>query len=365
MQSTPTIAVWEDAVVITTEQTGFSPTGGPSGGLYGANVYAMEKRALVLGASEADTALVMTYPQNRDSLINYLVPARQTGSCSLHNTFLMATTSTQLQPSANPPKSLKLLSLLGTWTLGDANPSVRLVWVNRDVLLDFHYSTPPAATQKPGVNPHGQAPLPFGWNTTGIQTLETGPGQLASLVFVDDVLYASWGTALAVDGNQVAAVAWALIDPEYPFRSKSDGVLGLAGGNHLLIPALAVRPGGKGVLAVSISGPDFWPSAGYAVLHGDRFVSMHVTAAGVGVTDDTFGYTTPGLLNPFGYFATALVAPDGRFWLASQYVAQTCTLEQFLSPLPPTPLTFTCNQTRTLRTNWATRITEIQFEHMD
>lgn len=45
----------------------------------------------------------------------------------------------------------------------------------------------------------------------------------------------------------------------------------------------------------------------------------------------------------------------GRFWFANQYVASTCTQADF------TGLSFTCNSTRTLATNWATRITEVQL----
>lgn len=92
LQSNPAIAEFEHALVITTEQSVF---GAPGSTFYGANVYALDKKALIGGAPSTNTALVLTYPQNGDPL-RFLVPAQQVGHCILRNTFLMGTTATAL-----------------------------------------------------------------------------------------------------------------------------------------------------------------------------------------------------------------------------------------------------------------------------
>lgn len=161
--------------------------------------------------------------------------------------------------------------------------------------LDISYASPPPATQKPGIAPLGLTV--FRTNIT--QKLDAGFGQLASLVFVDDKLYASCGTALvnpAKVDQTVAGVAWAVIDLEHPLKSKADGILAAPRSNNLLYPAFAVHPGGKGVLAVSVSGPDCYPSVGYPVFDGHGFgrqAGIHIVAAGAGPTDEQVGIKVP------------------------------------------------------------------------
>jgi hypothetical protein len=358
LQEYPNIAAFEDALIITTEQTGFVAFG-ISSVFYGANVYAVDMAALLRGAFQANTALVITATEN-DRSLRFLVPAQQAGKCTIRNTFLMATEATalQAQPSTAKPNSLKLLTLLGTATLSEATPDVELRWSNKEVSLDIAYSSPPPVAQKPG-------PIPLGNVTYGaseVQRLDAGLGQMASLVYVDDKLYASWGTALDpwID-QRTAGVAWAVIDPKHPSKSNADGILDLPGGNSLLIPALTLRPGGKGVLAISVAGPDYWPSVGYVVFDGYDFgprANIKIVATGAGPTDDYLGYIDADEFNPFGVFATAVVTAEGRFWFANQYVAQTCTVPEYLVPGSPR---FTCGNTRVRLANWATRITEVEM----
>ena len=81
---------------------------------------------------------------------------------------------------------------------------------------------------------------------------------------------------------------------------------------------------------------------------------LHVAAEGVSPTD---GFTEYGRV--FGsrprWGDYGAVAVDGNsIWIASEYIAQTCTLAQWeMAPLGQ------CGGTRTGLINWATRISEI------
>jgi len=245
-------------------------------------------------------------------------------------------------------KSLQLFSLTGTATLSSRNPDVRLKWVEKEVRLSIEYSLPPPATQKPGVNPYGisRGNLP----PSRIDSFEA---DMASVAFVNDRLYCTWGTALEAGGQTAAGVAWAVIDALSTEKAESDGLLGLGGGNSLIYPHLAVRDDGRGVLAVSVSGPDYYPSAAYAVFEDGQLGHLSLAAEGKAVIDGFSGYDTA--TNNFGDNAAALVDNTGAFWINSQYVANpACTLEQWLK----NP---TCSGTRSESTNWNTRISKVRL----
>jgi hypothetical protein len=284
--TSPRLAVWEDALVIVSEEVASRPANAAQRVLYGSNVYAVDKAALLDGSQEASTALVRTYVGGERSF-DFLAPATQAEPCRERNSYLVATPVARLSGAAQD--TLQLLSLIGTHTLGSYNPEVKLLWVEKEVQLDIQYTQPPKATQKAGPNPVGQfLALPQVLNNTAFAqptTIEPGTGFMASVVFADDKLYCTWSTGMQIDGRAVVGVAWAVIDPRDPLRAERAGRLGLAGGNSLIYPSLAVRGDCKGVLAVTVTGPDYFPSAAYGLLKGGNFGHLSLVAQGKGVID--------------------------------------------------------------------------------
>ena len=109
------------------------------------------------------------------------------------------------------------------------------------------------------------------------------------------------------------------------------------------------HPGGPDVL-VAAERPV--PSAG----PGD--VLIQVAAAGVGVQDGFAGYNVFNAPNParprWGDYGAASV--DGSdVWIASEYIGQSCTLDEYLAA----PFG-TCGNTRTALANWGTRISVVR-----
>ena len=110
-------------------------------------------------------------------------------------------------------------------------------------------------------------------------------------------------------------------------------------------------------MAFTISGQDYYPSAGYVSIDAKIGVGdMHVAAEGLGPDDGFTGYGAIVGYPPrtrWGDYGAAAV--DGNtVWLASEYIGQSCTLEEYLNS------GLTCGGTRAPLGNWGTRITKVK-----
>ena len=138
------------------------------------------------------------------------------------------------------------------------------------------------------------------------------------------------------------------------------GYLGLAG-NNLTYPAIGVTSSGRGVMAFTLVGGDYYPSAAYASIDAVAGVGdVHVIAEGKGPSDGFTSYKA-FVGNPprtrWGDYGAAAMDGDS-IWVASEYIGQTCTLAQYATNTADSPL-FSCNRTRASLGNWDTRISKV------
>lgn len=134
-------------------------------------------------------------------------------------------------------------------------------------------------------------------------------------------------------------------------------------GNNLNYPALAVNPSGRGAMAFTVVGPDYFPSAGYTSMDAKIGAGdIHLAAAGAGPQDGFSEYiplsqNSLRRIRPrWGDYGAAVV--DGNdIWIASEYIGQTCTFTEYLA----TPFG-TCNETRGALGNWGTRISKLNVK---
>ena len=88
------------------------------------------------------------------------------------------------------------------------------------------------------------------------------------------------------------------------------------------IPSIGVTPNGKAVLAVTLSGPNYYPTAAYSVLSDGAFRSVRIAGAGVGPADGFTGYdpfVTDGV-ERWGDYSAMSIDPDGcTFWYTGEY----------------------------------------------
>jgi len=123
------------------------------------------------------------------------------------------------------------------------------------------------------------------------------------------------------------------------------------------MPAIAMGTNGKGAIAFTVMGEDYYPSAGYVTIDASGNVGpIHIAADGLG-PDDGFTSYKAFVGDPprtrWGDYGAA-VTDGNNIWIASEYIGQTCTLEQYL-----TGAIGSCGGTRTALGNWYTRLSKL------
>jgi hypothetical protein len=181
--------------------------------------------------------------------------------------------------------------------------------------------------------------------------------------YVNGMLWGASGTAVNVGGDIKAGIAWFAVNPKINGAAKVEGQVKKQGyialeDNNLTMPAIAMTKGGEGAIAFTVMGEDYYPSAGYVTIDDKGSVGpIHIAAGGLGPTDGFTSYKA-FVGNPprtrWGDYGAAVT--DGRsVWIASEYIAQTCNLNEWLFGAP----IGSCGDTRTALANWATRITKL------
>jgi hypothetical protein len=204
------------------------------------------------------------------------------------------------------------------------------------------YGIPPDALQKIGTLPFGSVVNP------GIRpSLATNAQNMQQVTFTRGHLWSTVSTVLnspedtepagAFGDPNKAGVAWfaVRVDNDRKLKAKVDsqGYVAIKNAN-LLFPALGINHEGQAAIAFSISGPDFFPSAGYVQSRDDDgFGRIHIAGAGTNSEDGFTAYPSqnPGApcndpTNPtecearWGDYGAAAIGGDGSIWLASEYI---------------------------------------------
>jgi hypothetical protein len=280
-------------------------------------------------------------------------------------------------PGGSFSNELIVWALTNSSSLNSATPNLAL---KNDTLDAEVYGIPPKADQKAGDFPLGQCindtttATPFGtgcWNlfftaepahTEVVSPLDANDTRMQQVWYVGGKLWGSLDTIVKVGGQERAGVAFFVVKPDVKKNGKVDGDMTKQGyvavaGNNVIYPAIAVLPSGKGIMAFTLVGQDYYPSAGYASIDSRGVGDIHVAASGLGPQDGFSGYNAfagSGVARPrWGDYGSA-VTDGNNIWLASEYIAQTCTLTQYL-----TGAIGSCGGTRTSLANWATRISGV------
>ena len=200
-------------------------------------------------------------------------------------------------------------------------------------------------------------------------TLDGSDTRILSAWFTGNQVWGTLDTAVSVGGQTRVGIAWFAVQPNQDLTTSpvSQGYLGV-GSNNAIFGTVAALADGRAVLAMTLVGPDYFPSAAYAFLSQNSGVSaVNIAGAGKGPSDGFSGTWyfnnppgTPETASPrprWGDYGAVVILGDA-FWLASEYIDQTCTYATYWSGNPATSDP-SCGQTRTALANWATRITEV------
>jgi len=117
----------------------------------------------------------------------------------------------------------------------------------------------------------------------------------------------------------------------------------------------------KGVISFTVSGEDYYPTAAFVPFDGSTTGELVVVKQGTAYHDSYFCYDAFGLgayACPWSLSSSSQTDSGGNIWTATQLIetdGTTCTLDHWMAT------DMNCNKTRTMFTNWATRISKISI----
>ncbi len=387
-QDYPHIGADRNGVYVTTNEY---DTFGPS--YNAAQIYAFSKAQLAAHPSTIDVTLVENL--NVDGSPGFTVwPATSNAddyaSDKNGTEYFLSTIAGDGSETGNPTgtaRRIGLWALTNTKSLDTTSPSLG---ITSRLINSQTYVFPPTSDQKPGNTPLASCindtttPTIFGpgcWqlffddepaHNEVESSLDSGDTRMQQVWYANGTLWGSAGTAVNVGGELKAGIAWFAVAPKIngagkvEGQVKKQGYLSLAN-NNLTYPAIAVGANGKGAIAFTVVGEDYYPSAGYATIDAnakkdkDVVGPIHIVAQGVGPSDGFTSYKAFVGDPPrtrWGDYGAA-VTDGSSIYIASEYIAQTCTYAQYY-PAPPSTAGFgSCSATRTSLANWATRISKI------
>jgi hypothetical protein len=199
-----------------------------------------------------------------------------------------------------------------------------------------------------------------------ISPLAGDDSRMTEVYYVNGKLWSSLGTGISFDGTTFGAdgVAYFIIKP----KTKSASVSGTVSNQgyvatqsaDLTYPTFGVTSEGKAILSFTLTGPNDFPSLAYVNLNQQGAGNIHIVAHGTGAQDGFSGYKAEvGVpTNPrwgdYGY--TAVVGND--IFAGQEYIGQSCTLTQYRLSSP----FGSCNATRGSLGNWGTRIMKLSTD---
>ncbi len=321
-------------------------------GFNGAQVYAISKSRLVAAAAAGSSALPKVVHINAGDPAIFPTPdagaqwysiqpatspaGNAAGQSQTPNTeYFMSALQFGPAPLDN---RIAVWSLFNTTALNSGNPQA--VSLTNTVISSVTYGQPGNASQKPGPTPLGSL---LGESE---EQLQSNDDRMNQVVYAHGLLYAGVNTVVqSSDGSQNVGIAYFIVNPSIQGQQVGasmvkDGYVSVDKEN-VLFPSIGVNANGQGAMTFTLSGPDYYPSAAYALIDATHGAGdVHVSGAGA-VPDDGFtGYAAYGGngAGRWGDYTAAVADADGSIWMAAEYI-------------PGGP--------RTLLANWGTYITHV------
>ena len=304
-------------------------------GFNGAEIYAMSKAALAAGT--LPTVVHFHEPTLAEGYAYSVQPATTPPGGSYATAgggteyFLSA-----LDFNGTLDNRIAVWALTNTSSLAKKNPALSLT----NAIIDSEvYGQPPDAQQKPGATPLGDA-------VNGkLEFLAGNDDRMNQVVWAAGRLWGAVNTAVKTpNGPTRVGIAYFTVTPTV-VSGQVGGTIAQQGyvavnQESVMYPSIGVNPAGGAVMTFTLVGPDYYPSAAYAVIGASGAGDVHVIGAGAGPEDGFTGYTAFGGSRTarWGDYSAAVADESGTIWTAVEFI-------------PGTP--------RTVNANWGTFIGHI------
>jgi hypothetical protein len=360
----PHIGADANGIYLTTNEFAFF---GP-GFFYGAQIYAIGNSLLTGGTGSV--VLFNTLGDGPDGAGFTVWPAQTPGNQfdtdNGGTEFFLS--SDAVFSNSGTSNSILLWRMLNTSSLNSASPAPTLGLST--VAVDT-YAVPPRAKQPAGDRPLSQCiadTVIFPTCNTSVAGVSShnnatfGPpngklnandSRMQQVAYANGLVWGALDTAVNVGGQDRAGIAYYVINPNSQ-KIVLQGQAGIAN-TDLTYPAVGVTQSGRGVIAFTLTGDNDYPSAALAGLDAKGGMGdVQVAAEGAGPWDGFTSYVIFGSGRPrWGDFGGAAV--DGSdIWIASEYIAQTCTYAEYL--IAPRAQ---CGGTRGALGNWSTHVSKV------
>jgi hypothetical protein len=321
-----------------------------------AQLYAFSKKQLTSGAASVPFQHLENLAVNRKEPGFTVWPAIPNGASDrARNGTEHFLSSDAAEESGNETGSSKHIihwRLTNTRSLDSAHPDLR---IHRALVKVREYSVPPDMVQRTG-----DVPLS---DCLNIDCLGLGTGdpqepegligandtRMQQVVYHDGTVWGTLDTAVASRGRMLNGIDYYGVSTRSKLRRQARLKVG---GNSLTRPSINMLDAG-GVVNVTLVGKSFFPSQAYVSLNAKgAHGALHIAARGAGPQDGFTEYPSIGGDRPrWGDYSASTVL-GGAFYIANEYIGQTCTFEEWTADS-------TCGGTRAALGNWGTRITKI------
>jgi hypothetical protein len=227
--------------------------------------------------------------------------------------------------------SIAVWNLTNTTSLKGSHPAIALHAV---VLPSEEYTQPPNATQAPGTI--------VIYNNVGL--LATDDDRMNQVVYAGGHLWSALNTAVETpQGPTLPGLAWFVSTPATGSSGALSAALAKQGylavnKEDLLYPSIGVTATGHAVIAFTLTGPDYHPSAAWTPLSlSSGAGSIYLAAAGQDADND-FSWWPGHQPGRWGDYTAAVADASGNVWMGVEYISGLA---------------------RTFRANWATYISHV------
>jgi len=315
----------------------------PPGPFRGAQLYAFSKSALE-SAPSSTTPIVVTAAQHFGNLNQ-----AETVGFSIQPAFVPPGGSfasddggteyfvSSLGRNHRLDNRLTVWAMMNTGSLNTVTPDLTLV---NEVIDTEAYGQPPATEQKPGPTPLLDL-LAAALHVKNHEVLlADNDARLQQVSFANGLLWTSVPTVVKTPHGPVrAGAAWFVVSPSVSGGRLAASVfnqgyvaIDSAKQNSVLFPSVGVNAAGKAVIAFSVVGEDFFPSAGYAALDASNGAGpIVISFPGVAPDDGFSGYFPFGArVGRWGDYSWATSDETGNIWMGSEVIPPKSALETFV-----------------------------------
>jgi hypothetical protein len=317
----PLIGADANGFYISTAEYDLAPPAG-SPGFFGAQIYALDKYALAAGSTHPTLVHIETGTQFTGTVQPATSPSGRYETAQGGTEYFMS--AQDCEPPDCHVDEDSLENTIHTWalthtsTLGSAHPDLRLF--DRTVSSQV-YGQPVPQRQKDGFHPLGES------HSEPVPPVESNDARMNQVVFAAGRLWGGVNT-IAMPGPR-DGIAWFVVDPSvsssglHATIDEQGYVAGKDRGSFVSFPSIGVNDAGNGVIAYSLMGDRYYPSAAQSGIDkkGDTS-NVQIVRNGFKPEDGFTCYAEEGF-GPncrWGDYSASFALPNGDLWSATEFI---------------------------------------------